>query len=90
MKSLSIYLALFFSPLLVLNLNAQGNPGPIDFEDGGLGDAWTWAVFENVDNPALEMVDNPDKSGANPSATVAKFTARQAGAPYAGTNTPDA
>ncbi|MBT6769089.1 MAG: hypothetical protein HOA81_08875, partial [Opitutales bacterium] len=66
------------------------NPGPIDFEDGGLGDAWTWAVFENVDNPALEMVDNPDKSGANPSATVAKFTARQAGAPYAGTNTPDA
>ena len=90
MKSLSIYLALFFSPLLVLNLHAQGNPGPIDFEDGGLGAAWTWAVFENVDNPALEIVDNPDTSGANASATVAKFMARQAGAPHAGTNTPDA
>tara|TARA_B100000795_G_scaffold194102_1_gene148351 strand:- start:5809 stop:7074 length:1266 start_codon:yes stop_codon:yes gene_type:complete len=57
---------------------------PIDFEAGGQGANWTWNVFENADNPALEIVTNPDPSGINQSATVAKFTARGAGAPYAG------
>jgi len=61
-----------------------GQNNPIDFEPGGFGATWTWTVFENDDNPPLEIVTNPDPSGINTSATVAKFTARLAGQPYAG------
>jgi hypothetical protein len=61
---------------------AQRNP--IDFETGGYGAAWTWTVFENATNPAVEIIANPDPSGINTSATVAKFTALQAGNPWAG------
>lgn len=57
---------------------------PIDFETGGYGASWTWTVFENVDNPALEIIANPDMDAVNGSATVAKFTAREAGQPWAG------
>ena len=57
---------------------------PIDFETSGYGALWTWTTFEDVGNPALEIVTNPDPTGINTSATVAKFTALQAGAPYAG------
>jgi hypothetical protein len=57
---------------------------PIDFEPSGHGANWTWTVFENDDNPPLEIVANPDNSGANTSATVAKFTARVTGNPWAG------
>lgn len=60
---------------------------PVDFEsaaNGGL--ASSWRVFENADNPALEIITNPDMTG-NTSATVAKFTARQGGQPFAGTVT---
>jgi len=32
---------------------------PIDFETGGYGATWTWTVFENGDNPSLEIVTNP-------------------------------
>jgi hypothetical protein len=60
---------------------------PIDFESSGYGAAWTWNVFENSTNPALQFVPNPDKTGANTSATVAKFTALQAGAQWAGCET---
>jgi hypothetical protein len=69
--------------------SSGGGSGTIDFEPGGIGASWTWNVFENVDNPSLEIVANPDPSGANTSATVAKFTARQAGQPWAGTQTLD-
>lgn len=58
---------------------------PLDFEDGGNGANWTWTTFENDSNPALEFMDNPDKSGANTSNKVAKFTALATGAPWAGT-----
>ncbi|MCM4157314.1 PKD domain-containing protein [Gramella sp. AN32] len=61
---------------------------PVDFEaaiNGGA--AGNWAVFENVDNPELEIVNNPDASGINTSMNVAKFTARVGGEPYAGTET---
>ncbi len=64
-----------------------GNTGPlspVDFEAGGSGAAYTWAVFE-ADTPALEIVTNP--SGINTSATVAKFTALQTNVNYAGTET---
>jgi len=57
---------------------------PIDFETGGYGAAWTWTVFENGGNPSLEIVTNPNTGGINSSATVAKFTALQAGQPWAG------
>ena len=56
----------------------------INFETGGAGAAYTWAVFENSDNPALEIIANPYTSGVNTSATVAKFTARVDGQVYAG------
>ncbi len=67
------------------NFTAVGTP--FDFEAGGLGADFTWAVFENVDNPALEFVANPGSSSVNDSAVVAQFTARQAGAAWAGTET---
>ena len=57
---------------------------PIDFELGGNGLNWTWTTFENDTNPILEIVANPDPSGINTSATVAKFTALQAGEPWSG------
>jgi len=57
---------------------------PIDFETGGYGATWTWTVFENGGNPSLEIVTNPNTGGINSSATVAKFTALQAGQPWAG------
>ena len=60
---------------------------PIDFEPSGFGAAWTWNVFENDTNPALEIVNNPDATGINTSSTVAKFTALTTGEPYAGTET---
>ena len=59
---------------------------PIDFESNGYGANWTWTVFENSDNPPLEIVSNPNSSGINTSSKVAKFTARMSpdAAPYAG------
>lgn len=57
---------------------------PITFEPGEPGNAWTWTVFENDTNPALEIIPNPDPSGANTSATVAKYTALATGNPWAG------
>ncbi len=60
---------------------------PIDFESTGYGTGFNWSVFEDSTNPALQFVPNPNASGINTSATVAKFTALQAGAPYAGCQT---
>ncbi|MFA7272838.1 MAG: T9SS type A sorting domain-containing protein [Crocinitomicaceae bacterium] len=60
---------------------------PVDFEPAGYGATWTWTCFENDVNPSLEIVANPSTSGLNPSATVAKFTALQAGNPWAGCET---
>ena len=81
MKSLTTILTLMIT-FIGFSQNA-----PIDFEDGGQGANWTWNVFENADNPPLEFVANPDPSGINTSAMVAKFTARDTNAgaaPYAG------
>ena len=74
---------LIFSVFIATMLNAQVNP--IDFEDAGHGADWTWTVFENDTNPAVEIIDNPDPSGINTSSKVMKFTALQAGQPWAGT-----
>jgi hypothetical protein len=71
--------------LFILSMNSIfAQNVPIDFEAGGNGAAWTWSVFENDTNPALEIIPNPDASGINASATVAKFTALQTGNPWAG------
>lgn len=59
----------------------------IDFEPSGFGASWSWNVFENDNNPPLEFVANPDASGANTSANVAKITALATGAPWVGTET---
>jgi hypothetical protein len=57
---------------------------PIDFETPGHGADWTWTVFENGNNPELEIVSNPSPDAVNSSATVAKITALQIGAPWVG------
>ncbi|MEM6818073.1 MAG: hypothetical protein AAF578_04745, partial [Pseudomonadota bacterium] len=66
-----------------------GSLPTLDFESAAGGTGFNWAVFENADNPPLNFIANPDMSGINTSATVAEFTARQAGQPFAGTNTTD-
>jgi len=75
---------IFTTLLSAITITAAAQQVPIDFETGGHGADWTWTVFENDDNPALEIVENPDPSGINTSNTVAKFTARQTGQTFAG------
>ena len=82
MKKVTLLLTLFAVSL------GYAQIAPIDFETGGNGATWTWTVFENGDlenpTPPLEIIANPDPSGINTSATVAKFTAQVVGAPFAG------
>ena len=60
----------------------------VDFEPSGAGASWTWIVDDNGTNPpALEIVANPNASGINTSATVAKFIATEGGQPWALTYT---
>ncbi|MBT6438636.1 MAG: hypothetical protein HOK72_02950, partial [Flavobacteriales bacterium] len=72
---------------LFISVLCFGQNIPIDFEPGGFGDNWTWTVFENNSNPALEIVPNPSPSSINNSSTVAKFRALMAGMPFAGCET---
>jgi hypothetical protein len=82
---MKIYFTLLFFSITVLSITGQNIP--IDFEDPGNGADWTWTTFENDSDPALEIIANPDASGFNTSPTVAKFTALQAGQPFAGCET---
>lgn len=59
----------------------------MNFEPAGFGAGYTWNVFENDTNPPLEFVANPEVSGINPSATVAKYTTLATGNPWAGCET---
>lgn len=60
----------------------------LTFESGTVGSiASNWNVFENGPNLPLEVVTNPNATGANTSATVAKVTTLAIGAPYAGCET---
>lgn len=79
MKKLIALTALSF-----IFFNGLSQNTPITFETGENGADWTWTTFENDDNPALEIVDNPAKTGINTSDKAAKFTSRSTGAPYAG------
>jgi len=74
----------FLFMFLAFSLSYAQN-GPINFEPGGQGADWTWTVFENDSNPAVEIIDNPDPTGINTSSKVAQFTALQTGNPWAGT-----
>lgn len=73
--------------LLLISAKVLGQVNPIDFETAGNGADWTWTVFENDTNPPLEIITNPFPTGINTSQTVAKFTALQTGAPFAGCET---
>jgi len=73
-----------FIVLMLTGFISLAQNAPIDFEENGIGADWTWTVFENESNPDLEIVDNPDSSGINTSDKVAKFTALETGAPFAG------
>ncbi len=68
----------------LLSLTSWTQNIPVDYEPGGFGADWTWTVFENDYNPAVEMVENPDTTGINCSSTVAQFTALATGNPWAG------
>ena len=78
-------LLIMFAVILMITTTVFAQNAPIDFETGGYGMNWTWAVFENDTNPPLQIIDNPDATGINTSTTVAQFTALQAGQPWAGT-----
>ncbi len=69
--------------LAINNVVIAQSTHTIDFEPGGVGANWNWIVAENADNPPLEFIANPVSGGINTSPTVAKFTARQAGNPWA-------
>ena len=69
---------------LIITYVSFGQNIPIDFEQGGHGANWNWTTFGNQTNLPLEIVTNPDSSSINPSSMVAKFTALQAGDPWAG------
>lgn len=74
--------------LLVFSIGFSQN-APITFESGGFGSTWTWTTFENPSTPAppLQIIANPDASGGNTSATVAKLTPLVGSPPYAGVET---
>jgi hypothetical protein len=69
--------------LFIFSISMAQN-SPINFEAGGFGANWTWSVFENGANPAVEIIANPDPTGINTSGNVMKFTALQGGQPWAG------
>lgn len=75
-------ITLFLAMVLMLSISglslAQATH-TIGFESADDGAGWNWTVAENADNPPLEFVANPNATGPNTSATVAKFTARKTG-----------
>ena len=68
--------------LLTFSLGFSQN-APMNFETPGEGANWTWIVGANGTNAAMEFVANPNNTGINSSATVAKFVAEVAGEEYA-------
>lgn len=83
MKTKITYLRILVCFIFMSGISLAQN-APINFETGGNGANWTWTVFENNTNPPLEILANPNSTGINTSATVAKFTALQTGNPWAG------
>jgi hypothetical protein len=79
-KKITILMSMLFV-LVTSGTFAQYNT--INFETGGTGAAYNWVIAENASNPPMTFVANPSTMGANSSATVAEFTALQAGNPWA-------
>ncbi|NQV38532.1 MAG: T9SS type A sorting domain-containing protein [Candidatus Marinimicrobia bacterium] len=86
MKKITLYLLVLVS-IISIGGRVLAQNAPIDFEPEGYGASWTWTTFENDSNPPLQIVANPSISDNNTSATVAQFTALQAGQPWAGCET---
>jgi hypothetical protein len=84
MSKVSLMSQIALLTLLFSSIGLHAQKSPIDFETGGNGATWTWTVFENSSNPAIEIITNPDQSGINTSSKVMKFTVLQAGNPWAG------
>jgi hypothetical protein len=82
---------LLFLSIIFLTTFAQATAQytNVDFEPAGIGASWVWVMDQNGDEPPLEFIANPVSGGLNTSATVAKFTARAAGQPFALTFTDD-
>ena len=70
--------------LLYLPTICSSQINPINFEVQGPGNTWAWTVFENDNNPTLDIITNPNTNILNPSLLVAKFTAKVLGQPWAG------
>ncbi|MDP8268483.1 MAG: T9SS type A sorting domain-containing protein [Candidatus Tenebribacter davisii] len=87
-KTIVSYIALLFI-ISLSNLAFAQVTHTIDFETGGVGADWNWTMAENGDNPPLEFIANPVSGGINTTATVAKFTARVDGNPWALCHTSD-
>lgn len=66
-----------------LTFKEQYTFATLDFEPAGIGADWAWEVGQNGTNPAMEFVANPSVLAPNTSATVAMFTAEDAGADWA-------
>ncbi len=81
MKKSYIFITLII--IFTLGMLQAQNTHTIDFEAAGVGADWDWTMDQNGDNPPLEFIANPVSGGLNTSATVAQFTARQAGQPWA-------
>ncbi|MFO7896905.1 MAG: T9SS type A sorting domain-containing protein [Candidatus Cloacimonadales bacterium] len=79
MKKFIIILLIFLAYTFLIGQETH----TVDFEPDGIGADWEWTVTENSDNPPLEFIANPVSGGINSSDTVAKFTARQTGQPWA-------
>jgi len=85
MKKITLFLLLISTPWMGFSQQETFN---VTFETGTDGStASIWSTFENDSNPSIEIVANPDATGANVSATVAKFTALDTGKPWAGAQT---
>lgn len=76
----------YFLSLLYFSVGFSQN-APITFETGQAGNTWTLTTFENGTNPAPTVVANPAVGGLNTSALVCRFSAQQAGQPFAGFET---
>jgi hypothetical protein len=76
-------ITILMSMLFVLSISQSFAQTTIDFEPAGAGAGYVWTVSENASNPAMAFITNPDMTGGNTSATVAEFTALQAGNPWA-------
>ncbi|MFK7771823.1 MAG: T9SS type A sorting domain-containing protein [Saprospiraceae bacterium] len=86
MKKIVLLILLCFLAMTNIMYSQYTN---VDFEPAGTGGDWTWIVDQNDDNPPLQIIPNPNSDVTNSGGTVAFFTARLNGQPFALTFTDD-